>query len=155
MWVGGFSRPLIKLLSTCVWTFTIWDKDHIMTFIWTSHLNITSWPSSSCFVLIFKPVILDVAMFLRSCPKTSCHQSFPPRLQHFSKHHHHPHHHPLLTRPQSRSLTSLSRLVPAAVVGRSSGLYGLKRLLNTSEIPRADRPTPVGLGRPHPWKTCS
>lgn len=42
--------------------------------------------------------------------------------------------------------TSLSRLVPAAVVGRSSGLYGLKRALNTSETPRADLVIPAGLG---------
>lgn len=55
--------------------------------------------------------------------------------------------------PSCHPLTSLSRLVPAAVVGLSSGLYGLKRLLNTSEIPRVDRPIPAGLGWPHPWNT--
>lgn len=47
-------------------------------------------------------------------------------------------------------LTSLSRLVPAAVVGRSSGLYGLKRALNTSETPRADLVIPAGFGSPQP-----
>lgn len=45
--------------------------------------------------------------------------------------------------------TSLSRLVPAAVVGLSSGVYGLKRLLNTSEMPRTDLPIPDGFGWPH------
>lgn len=46
--------------------------------------------------------------------------------------------------------TSLSRLVPAAVVGLSSGVYGLKRVLNTSAMPRTDLPIPDGLGWPHP-----
>lgn len=54
-----------------------------------------------------------------------------------------------------RLLTSLSRLVPAAVVGRSSGLYGLKRALNTSETPRVDLVIPAGLSWPQPWKTCN
>ncbi len=47
-------------------------------------------------------------------------------------------------------LTSLSRLVPAAVVGRSSGLYGLNRALNTSETPRVDLVIPAGFGWPQP-----
>lgn len=49
-----------------------------------------------------------------------------------------------------RVLTSLSRLVPAAVVGRASGLYGLKRAWNTSETPRVDLVIPAGLGWPQP-----
>jgi len=51
-------------------------------------------------------------------------------------------------------LTSLSKLVPAAVVGRSSGLYGLNRLLKFSGTEREDLRAGAGLGWPHPWKTC-
>lgn len=50
-------------------------------------------------------------------------------------------------------LTSLSKLVPAAVVGRSSGLYGLNRVLKFSGTEREDLRAGAGLGWPHPWKT--
>ena len=52
-------------------------------------------------------------------------------------------------------LTNRSKLVPAAVVGRSSGWKGLKRALKVpSEMEREIRPAGRGLGGPHPWKTC-
>lgn len=55
----------------------------------------------------------------------------------------------------AKVLTSRSKLVPAAVVGRSSGWYGLKRALKApSEMEREIRPAGRGLGGPHPWKTC-
>lgn len=47
-------------------------------------------------------------------------------------------------------LTSLSKLVPAAVVGLSSGLYGLKRVLKFSGTEREDLKAGAGLGWPHP-----
>lgn len=50
-------------------------------------------------------------------------------------------------------LTSLSKLVPAAVVGLSSGLYGLNRVLKFSGTEREDLRAGAGLGWPHPWKT--
>lgn len=62
---------------------------------------------------------------------------------------------PLNTAILAKVLTSRSKLVPAAVVGRSSGWYGLKRALKAlSEMEREIRPAGRGLGGPHPWKTC-
>jgi hypothetical protein len=55
----------------------------------------------------------------------------------------------------AKVLTSRSKLVPAAVVGRCSGWCGLKRALKAlSEMERESRPAGRGLGGPHPWKTC-
>lgn len=48
-------------------------------------------------------------------------------------------------------LTSLSKLVPAAVVGRSSGLYDLNRwLMLLSDIERETLVGGSGLGCPQP-----
>lgn len=43
--------------------------------------------------------------------------------------------------------------MPAAVVGLSSGLYGLNRVLKFSGTEREDLRAGAGLGWPHPWKT--
>lgn len=59
---------------------------------------------------------------------------------------------PMWTQAAKRVFTSLSMLVPAAVVGLESGLYGRKRPGNPESLVERRERRP-NLGCPQPWNT--